>query len=1432
LLTLWSALSTTGKDPLYAQLFLTPGVLKSDPLFDHPLGKYLTYFDAGSGQYKPFAWNSNQPEDTKTGNVSLKNHLLAIQSALSLTTDEMARILADSGTPLEDAPLTMTTLSLLYRFATLAEGLKLTIREFIAVKELTGLDPFKALKTDPITAIADDYPFAQTLLFIEKVKRIKDSGFTIEDLEYLFRHQFDPTGKYRLDLDTVLALVKTLAVEIQRIQTEHAIPDDSVTLTDDLLREKLSLIFPPDVVETFLGMWTGTVEYEAVKSVPVGQKLNPEDFSNDPDVLQAHYDEVLGVQRFTYRGVLLDARKAELTAAHAEPLTSQLLNTIQTQAKEFFKNYFGKSQIGGRPMGFLEAGEFETLFAPIDKNLPESQKQEAKRTKLSTLTQAFFPYLQQRLIRQLVIQILATHFNDDTTLTSSLLTDINLLVDPSQTDKPLLDSFIDSGRRGVSVTFFDTTDGTGPSIKSIVSIPVASTGIKDPMTDQPIKPPETRSARFGAYLEVPTSGPYRFSAVLEKQGAEAKLSFSHLPNPLFQGKVANDGEEISEFVEMQAGILYRFELDARNLGTGNVSLLVQGENLPKGHLGRLTLYPTKAIERIQRVYVMLAKTLQIVRGLDLTEREVRHVLTHENDFDNVDLSKLPTRPEDATPDNAKQLFRQFLRLADYSRLKQQLAGRTDDLINTFEHARRIHPASSDANQAKTEILNDLYQRVAELTRRDVDVVKAAAEHLGFAAKDTLSGAVLNIEAPDFVHEKGLQRLWEVLQIVGSLGVSVEAVGRWMTPAPDFSITRNLRNTVKARYEEDIWLRMAQPIFDGLRQQKRDALVAFIMHQDGFDRIEHLFEYFLIDPGMEPVVQTSRLRLAISSVQLFIQRCLLNLEDAVHPSVINSKHWQWMKRYRVWEANRKIFLFPENWLEPEFRDDKTHLFQELESALLQGDVSNDLVEDTFFQYLKGLDELARLDIVTMYCEENPLDPADNTLHVIGRTFSLPHKYFYRRYAGQMWTPWEPVTAEIEGDHVVAVIWRERLHVFWVTFLEKAKENSEGQQGTNGNESLQEMTLSQIASGISAGFPKKEVEIQLNWCEYFQGEWTERESSGFGDPIRVEVPRSFESRKTLIHVSLEKEEGSTDVVYIHLAHDIQRAFKVVSKNSLPETVDAGYAQIPPYGRTGVQGTRYASSDSLVVIFLEQVRPGQVPGHAPLTSKVILRQSNRFLFTPCCNRVDTPTSELGKLINPFFYQDNHHTFLVEPTLTEKTFWEHEDYIPIPTIPEQEWEYDEWWDRIPIDPRWPFPDPPIPMDPFDPGWVDPIDPLVKHQMKIKTDWATDPTTVFRFDEQIIWKGGGLDSEILEMSIGQGDAGSIPNVTVEGEPVTRSGVLSLKSPQGRGGPHFTTYLNLIGHRGLDTISMANLNSLHNVADSDLATGLGQGTFISGPYNP
>src|SRR5439155_5821160 len=120
------------------------------------------------------------------------------------------------------------------------------------------------------------------------------------------------------------------------------------------------------------------------------------------------------------------------------------------------------------------------------------------------------------------------------------------------------------------------------------------------------------------------------------------------------------------------------------------------------------------------------------------------------------------------------------------------------------------------------------------------------------------------------------------------------------------------------------------------------------------------------------------------------------------SIIDAAEWAWMKRYRLWDANRRIFLFPENWLEPEWRVDKTSLFKDLEGSLLSGDVTSDAAEDAFLAYLQTLESIARLQIVSMYIEEP--DDADDVLHVVGRTYTTPHKYYNRQFADEAWSPW--------------------------------------------------------------------------------------------------------------------------------------------------------------------------------------------------------------------------------------------------------------------------------------------------------------------------------------------------------------------------------------------------------------------------------------------
>ena len=83
------------------------------------------------------------------------------------------------------------------------------------------------------------------------------------------------------------------------------------------------------------------------------------------------------------------------------------------------------------------------------------------------------------------------------------------------------------------------------------------------------------------------------------------------------------------------------------------------------------------------------------------------------------------------------------------------------------------------------------------------------------------------------------------------------------------------------------------------------------------------------------------------------------------AMVTSDEWEWRKNYRVWEANRKVFLYPENYLEPDLRDNKTPIFKELEDELLQEKITKDSAEAAYRKYLAQFAELAHLKIAGSY-----------------------------------------------------------------------------------------------------------------------------------------------------------------------------------------------------------------------------------------------------------------------------------------------------------------------------------------------------------------------------------------------------------------------------------------------------------------------------------
>jgi hypothetical protein len=1353
LLTLWSDIAITGQATLYAQLFLTSTALKSDPIFDDPLGNYLQYFDTAERKHKPFFWDPRRPEDRSTGNVSLRSHLVAVQGALGLTADDIARILADAritgddrppiffdNVPPEDvldtAALSLANVSLLHRYALLAKALKLSMRELIVFKELSGLDPFPPLFHGPLATLDQDVPFTQTLRFIEVVETVRESGLTTEDLDYLLRHRFDDTGRYRSNREAVQALLKKLAEGVCAIRDEHVVPDDPGRMDDETLRQKLGLVFPPDVVERFLAMMNGTVEFTVTRSpVANADQLHAAAFAGESAIGRLAYDDATREQKLVCRGVLFETHKEALKRKFSETLTAGqqttfagLLDAAQVKAQDeasaFFEKHLKKQPLSpSATTGFLEEEDFQLLFDrhAVLAAATQQAEQDRVRKQRATLANAFLPFLQRRLTRQFVLQTLTAYTGADAVLVESLVTDERLLADP----EALLNALAATDERGVSAAFFDSDDGSGQAQPARPVLTSADTALKGDRDTEGHALAPANSARFDGYLEVPASGVYRFYVEL-RPGAEAKLRFDHLPDPLFwEGEAAVDhpqlGDRPNEFLELKFGVLYRFGLELNRLNGGEARMLVQGTTLPKDGLAQLRLYPLTVMERAERAVTLLAKALQIVRAFGLSEREIRYLMTHAASFDGLSLSTLPTIMREDTAErahSAKNLFAQFLRLAGYARVKRDLAGGTDTLIDIFE---------ANATTDDDKLDKAVYPLIAKLTRRDIATIKAAACSL-----------VTEPAVPAFESERPLQRLWDVLSVVERLGVPVSSLQEWTgivgsaaTPEQRFAIARDLRNAVKSRYDAATWQRVAQPIFDKLRPLQRDALAAHVMHQHGFDRIEQLYEYFLIDPGMEPVVQTTRVQLAISSVQTFIQRCLLNLERKVHPSAIDARQWQWMKRYRVWEANRKLFLFPENWLEPEFRDDKTPLFKELEGTLLQGDVSDDLAEDAFLTYLQKLDELARLDIVAMHLEEKG-EGAQNTLHVFGRTFSAPHRYFYRHHAHRMWTPWEPVQVEIEGDHLAPVVWRGRLYLFWVTFMEKPGVSASGPGATG---PVSGLTLSQLTSGLMTARTRK-LEARLHWSEYLQGEWSTHES---GPPFEFEASAS-QPASMFVHVFTNPETDVERGVFIRVGKFV---FYLADRNSAVQQKtsenEPGFSFEELYGAPTALGPVILSITAGRYVGMGQLQV-KTTGLTLLSTAL----AKEFILVPCNNGNPGPGIYPADSVKPFFYQDKGksdlYTFFIEPEESERTLGEWHEWVM--RTAQRDPTSSEAWKELTLIAQ--VPSNQLSVESADPQALVPIDQLSIFKVIPRRDWLVDPATRVAFGGGLIDSAGRTDLQVL----------------------------------------------------------------------------------------
>ncbi|MEW5744518.1 MAG: neuraminidase-like domain-containing protein [Nitrospirota bacterium] len=384
-----------------------------------------------------------------------------------------------------------------------------------------------------------------------------------------------------------------------------------------------------------------------------------------------------------------------------------------------------------------------------------------------------------------------------------------------------------------------------------------------------------------------------------------------------------------------------------------------------------------------------------------------------------------------------------------------------------------------------------YRTLAALDRERGSGLRAALEdyqathHFSAGAGDFLAGllgrppaliksvaAALPLPATALM---AYQQILDLLQLCRKLGIEGPSLVKLKaTDYAGLKVARDIAlGAFASKYADEGERRTKlEPYGDRINTLKRDALCAYILgRSDAFkfrDRSD-LYGFFLLDVEMSGCFRTSRLVAAIGSLQLYVHRCLINLEQSdltlnpaihnlkVNPTLIPVGEWEWRKNYRVWEANRKVFLYPELYIDPALRDNKTHLFRELEEELLQEKISQESAEAAYKKYLAQFADLTRLRYAGA-CYHSVYEPTtvdlskeglvikavagagetnESCYYLFARTNVHPYQYYYRTYNHykKVWGNWEKLDLVIEAAEISALFHRGRLSLYWTEVTRK-------------------------------------------------------------------------------------------------------------------------------------------------------------------------------------------------------------------------------------------------------------------------------------------------------------------------------------------------------------------------------------------------------------
>ncbi|MEP7231867.1 MAG: neuraminidase-like domain-containing protein [Ginsengibacter sp.] len=1060
LISLWASIPTFGAPALYDRLFRNRAAQLVDPVFE--LNRDRTELKAATATTPP----------------AITDFADALLAAFKISAQDLTLLRAVIGLednlglpPAARPKLTINTLSAIYRQVSFAQITGLSIRESLSLIDLSGLNVFER---------PNNFSQGNAVQFFQLLKKIRSSEMDMSQLDYICREVPQPPGLPGAQRNAWRKTLAKIIDGIAAIDAQKPIEDDPI---GEALTASLTELFGQEDARTITALVYGSdVYFASLTGFPVP-------FTFPPSIAgRISYDAAQ--KQLKFKGAMASADFALLSGLTV-PLTIQpaflaAIKAINAQPRVFvaraLKRIFTPADAEAM---LIDISSLDAIGQPLLSVIHDKREQVVARN-------------QKLLSRSMIKQELttATSLPDDVT---ELLLENEIVLKALSGTGTAIQAFQNPDGDGLDAEYFSSTVLTLPPVVKQVDGSIAFDWLVNPLP--PGVPAAGFSVKWTGSLYVPATGEVTFY-VHCTDGVRVTIAGQKVIDEWkTQPEVQYDAT-----IKLDGGEFYEIEVSYFN-STGNalVALSWNSPSISPAVLPKPLLYSRARLEELLQNVERIYKCALLLTPLHVTANDLAGLARRKD----IDLNVMPINGPAPLP-IAQAMFAQWLLMRDFAALRNKFASSEISLIDVLNE-----PSAEDAK--------NLFFTLSGVAVNDIDAI---VEGFTIPVFDPLT-ITWSQEAPDLTKISWWYRISKAIDFTQTTGAAPGQLFAWanaqeftQTPSgPEIvwftwtgtdeigadrhtqnaGLAQTAKNIVRARYSEDRWRAVGASLNDMLRIRRRSGLTAFLiampeMMEANVTNSNRLFEFLLIDVEMDPCMKTSRILQGTLSIQHFVNRVLLNLESPnVSALRIDRNRWEWMKNYRVWEANRKVLIDPAFYTEEALRDDKTPNFIDFESQVLQDELTEPNVERAFRRLIENLDDMAKF-IVCGTCIDND----KNSLHVFGRSSTSATVFYHRELTRKngyswtegIWSPWKKVPVDVatiddgndSGAHLLPVVWNRRLYLFWPIFEQKVDDSIV----------------------LPEGFDRPNCwRIKLAWSEYKDGIWSPKQ---IGSPFLVSHPYS--------------------------------------------------------------------------------------------------------------------------------------------------------------------------------------------------------------------------------------------------------------------------------------------------------------------------------------